>query len=437
MSSYVTRKTPGDTSWFVNDRFGMFIHYGVYSLAARREWLKNLENMSDEKYDSYLKYFNPDLFDAKEWARKAKEAGMKYAVLTTKHHDGFCMFDSKYTDYTIMNTPFNRDLVKEYVEAFRAEGLKVGLYYSLIDWHHPDFTIDWLHPRQHDEGAEKLNEGRDMKKYAQYMKDQITELLTNYGKIDILWFDFSYTEHGYGHVKPDEPVAEFTRDFPKGPKEWDAENLIKMIRELQPGILLNNRAGIEQDFTTPEQMIPDKWCTHKETGELIVWESCQTLAGSWGYNRDENWTWKSPETLLQLLINCVSLGGNLIMNIGPTSRGCFDDRADDALDVYAKWMKYHSRSIYGCTMAEPEFTAPNGCRLTQSADGKRLYLHLFEYSGKDVLVPNLAGKVEYAQLLHDGSEIQYTTSENGYVKFRLPQYRPNVVIPVIEFFLKD
>ena len=244
MSSYVTRKTPGDTTWFVGDRFGMFIHYGVYSLAARREWLKNLENMSDEKYDSYIQYFNPDLFDAKEWARKAKAAGMKYAVLTTKHHDGFCMFESKYTDYTIMNTPFGRDLVKEYVEAFRAEGLKVGLYYSLIDWHHPDFTIDWLHPRQHDEGAEKLNEGRDMKKYAQYMKNQIAELLTNYGKIDILWFDFSYTEHGYGHVKPDEPVAEFTRDFPKGPEQWDAENLIKMIRELQPGILLNNRAGI-------------------------------------------------------------------------------------------------------------------------------------------------------------------------------------------------
>jgi alpha-L-fucosidase len=184
-------------------------------------------------------------------------------------------------------------------------------------------------------------------------------------------------------------------------------------------------------------MIPDKWCTHQETGELIVWESCQTLAGSWGYNRDENWTWKSPQTLIELLINCVSLGGNLIMNIGPTSRGCFDERADDALDVYAKWMKYHARSIYGCTMAEPGFTAPVGCRLTQSNDDKRLYLHLFEYSGKDILIPNLAGKVEYAQMLHDGSEIIFTESENGYVKFRLPQYRPNVVIPVIEFFLKD
>ena len=194
MSSYVTKKTDGNTEWFVQDRFGMFIHFGLYAMPARHEWIKTYELISEEKYDKYFKYFNPDLFDAKEWARKAKEAGMKYAVLTTKHHEGFCMFDSAYTDYKITNTPFGRDLVKEYADAFRAEGLKVGFYYSLIDWHHPDFTIDQKHPRRCEPDAEEMNKTRDMKKYAEYMRNQMKELLTNYGKIDILWFDFTYPD---------------------------------------------------------------------------------------------------------------------------------------------------------------------------------------------------------------------------------------------------
>ena len=153
MSSYVTRKTPGDTSWFVADRFGMFIHWGLYALPARHEWVKNLECIPEEKYQKYFEHFDPDLYDARAWAKAAKAAGMKYAVLTTKHHEGFCMFDSKFTDYKCTNTPAGRDLVKEYVDAFRAEGLKVGFYYSLIDWHHPHFTIDVLHPRRNDPDA--------------------------------------------------------------------------------------------------------------------------------------------------------------------------------------------------------------------------------------------------------------------------------------------
>ena len=186
MSSYVRKKTPGDTEWFVQDRFGMFIHWGLYSCPARHEWIKNKERIPEEKYDQYFKYFNPDLYDAKEWARQAKNAGMKYAVFTTKHHEGFCMFDSKYTDYKCTNTPAGRDLVREYVDAFRAEGIRVGFYYSLIDWHHPDFVIDHLHPRAYDANVDELNEGRDQKKYNEYMRNQVEELLTNYGKIDIL-----------------------------------------------------------------------------------------------------------------------------------------------------------------------------------------------------------------------------------------------------------
>ena len=192
MTSYVTRQTPGDTSWFTHDRFGMFIHFGLYAMPARHEWVKTNEKISEEHYDLYFKHFNPDLYDPKEWAKQAKAAGMKYVVMTTKHHEGFCLFDSKYTDYKSTNTPCGKDLIKEYVEAFRSEGLRVGFYYSLIDWHHPDFPIDTLHPRRDDADALQQNEGRNMHKYAEYMRNQVTELLTNYGKIDILWFDFSY-----------------------------------------------------------------------------------------------------------------------------------------------------------------------------------------------------------------------------------------------------
>lgn len=438
MSSYVTRKTPGDTEWFRQDRFGMFIHWGLYAMPARNEWIKHIECITDEKYDKYFKYFDPDLYDPKDWARRAKAAGMKYAVLTTKHHEGFCMFDTKYTDYKCTNTKAGRDLVREYVDAFRAEGIKVGFYYSLIDWHHPDFTIDTKHPRRFDKDAEKQNEGRDMKKYAEYMRNQVTELLTNYGKIDILWFDFSYPE-------PDEGFPKWMKG--KGKDDWESEKLIALARKLQPGIIIDNRSDLEQDLWTPEQYQPLTWQKHAETGELVTWEACQTFSGSWGYHRDES-TWKSPKMLIEMLINTVCIGGNLLMNVGPTARGYLDHRAEKALDVYANWMKYNSRSIYNCTMAEPEFEAPRGTRLTQSLDGKRLYVHLVEYPYAFLEFNGLGGKIDYAQFLHDGSEILYTegkvdhfsegrTKNDTLVAFKIPAVKPEVVeVPVIEIFLK-
>ncbi len=437
MSSYVTRKTPGDTEWFKKDRFGMFIHWGLYAMPARNEWIKNIECITDEKYDKYFKYFDPDLYDAKEWARQAKAAGMKYVVMTTKHHEGFCMFDTKYTDYKCTNTPAGRDLVKEYVEAFRAEGLKVGFYYSLIDWHHPDFTIDAIHPRRYDKDAQQQNEGRDMKRYAQYMRDQVTELLTNYGKIDILWFDFSYTNK-------DPKFPDWMEG--KGRNDWESEELIKTARALQPHIIIDNRSDLEQDLWTPEQYQMLEWVKHAETGELVTWEACQTFSGSWGYFRDEQ-TWKTPKMLIDMLINTVCIGGNLLMNVGPTARGYFDYRAENALKVYADWMKYNSRSIYNCTMAEPEFKAPRGTRLTQSEDGKRLYIHLIEYPYAFLEFENLGDKIDYAQFLHDGSEILYTvgsvdhfsearSAKEGLVAFKIPAVVPNTIVPVIEVFLK-
>lgn len=437
MSSYVTRKTPGDTAWFTKERFGMFIHFGLYSMPARHEWVKSVEKISEEKYDLYFKHFNPDMYNPREWARQAKAAGMKYVVLTTKHHEGFCLFDSKYTDYKSTNTPYGKDIVREYVDAFRAEGLHIGFYYSLIDWHHPDFTLDQTHPRRDDENAEELNRGRDMKKYAQYMRNQVSELLTNYGKIDILWFDFSYEK--------DEKLAKPWMEG-KGKTEWEAEKLIATARNLQPHIIIDNRTQIEQDLWTPEQYQPMQWVKHAETGELVTWEACQTFSGSWGYFRDEM-SWKSPKMLIDMLINTVCIGGNLLMNVGPTARGYLDYRAEEALKVYADWMKYNSRSVYGCTMAEQEFCAPRGCRLTQSNDGKRMYVHLMEYPYAFLEMHGFAGKVEYAQFLHDGSELLFTekcsdhfsearTVADDLLVINLPPIQPKVIVPVIELFLK-
>ena len=438
MSSYVIRKTPGDTAWFRHDRFGMFIHWGLYSMPARHEWVKTNEKIPEEKYEKYFRYFNPDLYDAREWARQAKAAGMKYAVMTTKHHEGFCMFDSKYTDYKCTNTPAGRDLIREYVDAFRAEGIRIGFYYSLIDWHHPEFPIDQLHPRRDDPDAYEKSKGRDMHKYAEYMRNQVTELLTNYGRIDVLWFDFSYEK--------DPKFPEWMRG--KGKDEWEAEELIATARRLQPGIIIDNRTQIEQDIWTPEQYQPQEWPRHPETGELVPWEACQTFSGSWGYYRDEM-TWKSPKMLVQMLINTVALGGNLLMNVGPTSRGYLDARAEAALKTYADWMKVNSRSIYGCTMAEPELLrlCPNGCKFTQSEDGRRLYIHLFEYPFQYLELRGFAGKVDYMQFLHDGSELLFEektishfsegrTQSDDLLTVTLPVVQPDVIVPVIEVFLK-
>lgn len=437
MSSYITKKTAGDTAWFEHDRFGMFIHFGLYALGARGEWFKSVETISDEKYDQYFRHFDPDLFDAKDWAKKAKAAGMKYAVLTTKHHEGFCLFDSQYTDFKSTNTPAKRDFVKEFTDAFRAEGLKVGLYYSLIDWHHPDYPIDVFHTRRNDPDGEEQNKTRSMERYRTYLHNQVRELLTNYGKIDIFWFDFTYpnvaaidNEFNQPMIRDYKPWMPWTT-----PKSWDAEGLIKMMRELNPDLIINNRTGIPQDVTTPEQTLTSRWPKYPNTDELYTWEACHTFSGSWGYDRDEM-SWKTPEMLIRVMLHCVCSGGNLIMNVGPTGRGCFDHRADAALETYAKWMKYNGRSIYGCTKAEPEFTPPIGTVLTQSEDGRRLYIHLLEYPYSELKMENMAGKVDYVQFLHDASEIQFREKRDGSVHFLVPGIKPEQTVSVLEIFLK-
>jgi alpha-L-fucosidase len=404
----------------------MFIHWGLYALPARHEWVKNRERMTNEQYQKYFELFNPDLYNPKEWARMAKAAGMKYVVLTAKHHEGFCLWDSKVTDYKAPNTPIGKDLIKEYVEAFRAEGLKVGFYYSLIDWHHPDYTVDRQHPQRQETDAayEKLNQGRDMAKYREYMKNQVRELLTNYGEISIIWFDFSFPgKNG------------------KGRADWDSENLLKLARSLQPGIIVDDRLDLEDveggwDFTTPEQVKVAKW--PEKNGKRVPWETCQTFSGSWGYYRDET-TWKSPAQLLELLIESVSKGGNLLLNVGPTARGTFDDRAQERLQAMGAWMKVNGRSIYGCTEAPAGFVAPSNALLTYNPAANKLYVHLLAYPLGRMSLPGLADKIKYVQFLHDASEIRFTAgtgAETGSVSLSLPVVKPPVEIPVLEVFLK-
>lgn len=414
--------TPGDTSWFVKDRFGMFIHFGLYAMPARHEWIKTTEKISEEKYQKYFELFDPDMLNAEEWAEYAVQAGMKYAVLTAKHHEGFCLFDSQYTDYKSTNTPYGKDIVKEFVDAFRAKGIKVGFYYSLIDWHHPDFIIDNNHPRRDDDHVEEMNKKRDMKKYAQYMRNQVTELLTNYGKIDILWFDFSYPQDTYTN-----PYGVTLKG--KGKDDWEAEALIKTARSINPDILINNRTELDQDFRTPEQVQPTEWVRDQD-GNKVIWEVCHTFSGSWGYYRDEM-TWKSEEILLRILINSVSCGGNLLLNVGPTARGVFDARAVQALNGLSKWMKYNSRSIYNCTQSE--FQSPSDTRYTQN--GKRLYCHLYAYPQEYITLPGLSGKVDYMQFLHDGSELTFREQDSDVI-VRVPFVKPDITIPTVEIFLK-
>jgi alpha-L-fucosidase len=408
--------TAGETTWFVHDRFGLFIHWGIYALPARHEWVKNREKISDEQYQRYFDHFDPDLYDPRAWARAAKAAGMNYFVVTTKHHDGFCLWDSALTDYKVTNTPYGRDLIGPMVEAFRGEGLKVGFYHSLIDWHHPQFPIDGLHPMRDNVEFREREKNRDVARYREYLHGQTRELLTRYGKIDIIWFDFSYSGSDWGWSKG------------KGKDDWGSEALLRMVRELQPGILVNDRLEIGGDLKTPEQYQPREWV--KVDGRPVVWEACQTLNGSWGYDRD-NLDWKPVSMLVQMLVDSVSKGGNLLLNVGPTGRGEFDPRALTTLAGIGEWMRLHKRAIVGATASE--FAPPPDCRFTQRGD--RLYLHLFAWPFKHAHLQGLAGKVAYAQLLNDASEIR-TQENDGTLTLSLPIQQPDVAVPVVELFLK-
>lgn len=401
------------TKWMMNDRFGMFIHWGLYAIPARGEWVRSREEISIKDYSQFFDEFNPTKYDPKKWAKLAKSAGMKYAVLTTKHHDGFCLFDSKLTDYKATNTKAGRDLIKEYVEAFREEGIKVGFYYSLLDWHHQDYPKynEMHHPMRNNE--EYKDEKINFDNYIKYFHGQVRELLTNYGKIDMMWFDFSY-ESANGLR---------SGDF------WKAEELVKMMRELQPDIIIDNRlelrtqqdngldayddftAGNIEDYTgdyvSPEQIIPPNGMVDSK-GTLLPWEACITLNQNWGYAAQDK-DYKTPQQVVRAMVECVSKGGNLLLNVGPNAKGEIPQESIEILKEVGRWMDDNGDSIYGCTRSD--FSKPEWGRYTQN--GKKLYAHIYDRGIGPMNFVGLADKVESARLLRDGAEIKLSTPWNA------------------------
>jgi len=389
---------PERTRWFMDARFGMFIHWGLYAIPSRGEWVRSLEKLTVEQYQPFFEEFDPVRYDPRAWARLAKAAGMKYAVLTAKHHDGFCLFDSKLTDYKATRTPAGRDLIREYVDAFREEGIRVGLYYSIIDWHHEDYPAygDKIHPMRDNEAFK--DKPIVFERYLDYMHGQVKELLTNYGKIDVMWFDFSY----------DDMIGE----------KWKATELVRMMRSIQPDIVIDNRLGgnvkaaepeeYAGDYASPEQLLPAGGVVN-EAGNPIPWESCITLNDHWGYcSSDHNY--KSAKTVVRGLVECVSKGGNLLLNVGPDPKGVIPPESVDILKEVGRWMEANAKSIYGCGAAE--LSKPEWGRYTQN--GKLLYAHIFDRGMGPVQFIGLNGKIKRARLLSDGSELKVETPWMAY-----------------------
>ncbi len=375
-------------AWFRQARFGLFLHWGVYSVPAGvwqgqtnyGEWFLEETKMPVSQYEHFAKQFNPVRFNARDWVRMATNAGMRYIVITSKHHDGFGMFRSGLTDWCIKSTPFPRDPLKELAAACDAAGIKLCFYYSIMDWHHPDYANrrPW---------NDRATGTPDMDRYVAYMKGQLKELLTGYGPIGILWFDGEWE------------------------KPWTYErgvDLAHYVRSLQPSIIINNRVGkaragmdgMDQggervgDYGTPEQTIPPTGF-----GPGVDWESCMTMNNHWGYNQDDQ-HWKSATTLVRNLIDCASKGGNYLLNIGPTSEGLFPPASVERLGRIGAWMKVNGEAIYDTT-ASP-FASLTWGRCTQKrlpAGQTRLYLHVFDWPAAGGLAVPLATAVTRAYLL--------------------------------------
>lgn len=426
-------------SWYTRARFGLFLHWGLYAIPARGEWVRSVERIPSQDYDRYMAEFQPRHCDMRAWMAAAKDAGMKYAVLTAKHHDGFCLFDSQYTDFKSTNTKCGRDLVREYLEAFRAEGLKVGLYFSLLDWYHEDYPHcgDAHHPMRDDPAYG--NEGRKFDRYLSYLHGQVRELCTNYGKIDILWFDFSYGEG------PDAMRGE----------KWRAAELVDMVRTLQPGVIIDNRLEVSGegfgslwegdptpyhgDFVSPEQIIPPGGLQDKN-GRDLIWEACVTMNNNWGYSRNDKF-FKPSSMLIKKLVECVSKGGNLLLNVGPDARGNIPKESLSILSDIGDWMRDNSRSIYGCGKAGMD--KPDMGRITRQ--GKKLYYHLFENTvGCMPLMGLKREQIEKIRLLSTGAEVPIAKGwiYDNYPDIVFADLGPDPVLPdpvdtVLEVTLKE
>jgi alpha-L-fucosidase len=433
-----TEQRDARMDWWREARFGMFVHWGLYSGLAGTwkdksvgtqggmEWIQQRVGADTWEYaHEAVPRFRPKEGFAAEWAKLAHDAGCKYVVFTTKHHEGFCLFDSQYTDYDARDL-VGRDLCREIVDAIRAEGMKVGFYHSVIDWHHPQYDYDKANQLPHPlHGKPSPNGPRNHEIYVDYLHHQAQELFSNYGPIDIIWWDYS-------------------KQGNEGPF-WRAEQLMAMAHKLQPGIISNNRLyhipDIEKedssgrlktwkpeqgDFTTPEQTIPS-------TGiPGVDWEVCMTMNTTWGYSEHDH-AWKPTQTLIRNLVDIVSKGGNYLLNIGPKGDGSIPEESIESMKAIGKWMATNGEAIYGTT-ASP-FDKPAWGRYT--AKPGRLYAHVFDWPGDGVLkVPASDRKIVRAYLLADSEKKPLKTQVGtDSVTIAVPAQAPdeNVSVLAIEY----
>jgi len=392
--------------WFKEARFGLFIHWGPYSLWGRGEQVLFREHMCHRDYARQACAWNPQHYDPHVWADTARRAGMKYAVLTTRHHDGYCLWDSKTTDYTSARQAPKRDFVREYVEAFRAAGIRVGLYYSLLDWR---ISAYFDGPARDPEGWTAMRG---------YIHDQVEELLTNYGPIDVFWFDGLW---------------------PRSADELCSGKLVETMRQLQPKILINNRLGRSLakepqadggegagqsgeygDFGTPEQYIvadPDR-----------VWEACMVSGWRlWGYTRGERW--RPADLLLDMLCECAERGGNLILNVGPQPDGQLPPEFTERILAIGQWLEVHGEAVFGVDGGDlTEFVT----RGRQTKRGDCLYLILKYWDGSPSLrLADIVTPVKQAILLTTGQELRVEQGKEEVTLHGLPRERPTRLFPVI------
>jgi len=376
--------------WWKEAKFGMFIHWGLYAELGRHEWAMYMEGIPALEYEQLAKKFKPKPNAARDWAKLAKKAGMKYMVMTTKHHEGFCLFNTETTDYCAPKQACGRDLVQEYVDAARAEGLRVGFYFSLMDWHHPDGErCAW------DEDARK--------RFVKYMHAQVRELCTNYGKIDIMWYDVSH---------------------PLDAKGWQSRKLNNMVLKLQPDIVINNRSQLPMDFGTPEQHIS----AEEDKGDGRGWEACMTMNGSWGYHKNDD-DWKTPSQAIRNLIACARGGGNFLFNIGPKPDGSIPKESVDILSKVGAWLDgKNSKTIFDsdrCNVGGSFFS-------TFTQKGKKLYVHCYFWPGSDWSLAGIKTKVKSAKLLTTGQKVNFEQDKHRIHFTGLPTKAPDSPITVLE-----
>ncbi len=394
------------TRWFREAKFGMFIHWGVYSVIGRHEWARHQFQIPQAEYDKYARRFNPVNFDADAWVSLAREAGVRYTVITSKHHDGFSIYRSKVSDYDMEITPYQGDPLRMLAQACQRQGMRLGFYHSIMDWHHPDYV-----PKRAWEVANP-NEGGNLDRFIDFMKAQLRELLTEFGDVAVIWFDGEW-EHSIQEMRSDEVYA--------------------FIRQLQPNTLINDRLykrepGNRADFGTPEQFVPATGF-EDPSGKPILWESCVTInTDSWGYNKYET-EFKTERDLVRMLVEVVSKGGNLLLNVGPTPDGRIQDEFVTRLRAMGRWLKVNGEAIYGTT-ASPFARLPFFGRAT--AKGNTVYLHVFQWPADRVLrVPGLDNRVLAARLLGRPSDRLAVRRAGGDALVSLPEEAPDEVASVV------